>query len=287
MTDNLRMIEAFPSMSPDCREALYFVVWNVREEPKPQSLGSRVASLAVALTIALPASGFAKEESAITIRHGDRNRKRVAITVDDCYEISKVQAVTELCQRYDVTCTFFVIGSALKYKDADVWKQVVEAGCEIGNHSWGHKNLRELNEHQVKFQMLRTQQKMDEILEYHYPMQVMRPPFGLTNGTIAEIVHGLGYQAVVKWDVSQTDFTKAIRSVENGSILLYHARGKDVRCLEKLIPALHGKGELDHPKSVRSLYAGAAAILGGRQTDGGGIRRRDGPGMGIHHSRRQ
>ena len=46
----------------------------------------------------------------------------------------------------------------------------------------------------------------------------------------------------MKWDVSQTDASIAIRDVENGSILLYHAREKDVRCLEKLIPALLEKG---------------------------------------------
>ncbi len=123
-----------------------------------------------------------------------------------------------------------------------MWKQVVEVGCEIGNHSWGHNNLRELNVHQVKFQMLRTQQKVDELLGYHYPMQVMRPPFGLTNSTVAGIVSGLGYQAVVKWDVSHTNASKAMRSVKNGSILLYHARKKDVQCLRKLIPALLKKG---------------------------------------------
>ena len=96
----------------------------------------------------------ADEQMAITVRHGDREQKQIAITVDDCYEISKVEAITTLCQEYHIVCTFFVIGSALKFQDADIWKQVVEAGCEIGNHSWGHKNLTELNAHQVEFQTL-------------------------------------------------------------------------------------------------------------------------------------
>lgn len=240
--DDLSLGEALPSMPSDCREMLLLVLWNVREGRESQNFGCRAASLATALIMALPAPGSAEKEMAITVRHGNRECKQIAITVDDCYEISKVQAIAELCQEYDITCTFFVIGNALKFQDAEVWKQVVEAGCEIGNHSWRHKDLRELNTHQVKFQMLRTQQKVDELLGYHYPMQVMRPPFGLSNSLVAEIVFGLGYQAVVKWDVSQTDASKAIKDVENGSILLYHARTKDVRCLEKLIPALLENG---------------------------------------------
>lgn len=73
-------------------------------------------------------------------------------------------------------------------------------------------------------------------------MQVMRPPAGKTSGKVAETVASVGYRAVVKWNVSQTDAAKAERAVSNGSILLYHARAKDIRCLEKLIPALLARG---------------------------------------------
>ncbi len=48
----------------------------------------------------------------------------------------------------------------------------------------------------------------------------------------------VGYLAVVRWDVAETDAEEAFAQVENGSILLYHARQKDVDCLEELIPAL-------------------------------------------------
>ncbi|MBP3541349.1 MAG: hypothetical protein J6K72_06000, partial [Clostridia bacterium] len=46
----------------------------------------------------------------------------------------------------------------------------------------------------------------------------------------------------VKWDVSQTDASKAIKDVQNGSILLFHARAKDIRCLRVLIPQLLEQG---------------------------------------------
>lgn len=46
----------------------------------------------------------------------------------------------------------------------------------------------------------------------------------------------------MRWDVSQTDPAKALRQVQSGSILLYHANAKDVRCLRTLIPALQEAG---------------------------------------------
>ena len=181
-------------------------------------------------------------ESGLTVRHGDRERPRIAITVDDCYDVDQVLAAVALCQQYDIRMTFFVIGKALRYADGDAWQAVLDAGCEIGNHSWGHTDLTRLTAHQIKFQMLRTQQKLDELLGYHYPMQVLRPPQGKTNGAVAEAVADVGYMAVARWDVSQTSAAQALKDTQNGSILLYHARVKDIRCLEALIPALLEKG---------------------------------------------
>lgn len=177
-----------------------------------------------------------------TVRCGDREQKKLAITMDDCYDIHQVCAAVELCEQYGIPLTFFPIGNALKYKDAEVWQRALDAGCEIGNHSWGHKRLKKLSDRQIRFQMLRTQQKLDAMLGYHYPMQVMRPPFGDTNARVAAAVASVGYQCVVKWDVSQTDADKALRAVQNGSILLYHARAKDLQCLQVLLPALLEQG---------------------------------------------
>ena len=192
--------------------------------------------------LAMNGISAALAESEFTVRHGDRERPRIAITVDDCYDVKQIQAMVELCEEYDVHMTFFVIGKALKYADTDVWQAVLDAGCEIGNHSWEHTNLTRLNAHQIKFQMLRTQQKLDEILGYHYPMQVLRPPQGKTNGTVASAIADVGYLSIARWDVSQTSAAQALKDTQNGSILLYHARAKDVRCLEALIPDLLAQG---------------------------------------------
>lgn len=110
-----------------------------------------------------------------------REVPRIAITVDDCYDIKQVQAAIDLCTEHQITMTFFPIGNALKFADGPVWQTALDAGCEIGNHTWGHTNLTNKSSHQVRYQMLRTQQKVDEMLGYHYPMQVMRPPMGKSN----------------------------------------------------------------------------------------------------------
>ena len=52
--------------------------------------------------------------------------------------------------------------------------------------------------------------------------------------------------------MSQTDAAKAITKVQNGSILLYHARHKDYVCLETLIPQLLEAGF--EPVTVSELF---------------------------------
>lgn len=199
--------------------------------------------LAYTLSLLLAAApALARAQEAVTVRHGDRTQNRIAITMDDCYDIRHIAEAVALCKQYDIAITFFPIGKALKFADSEVWQQALDAGCEIGNHSWGHTDLTRLNNHQLRFQMLRTQQKIDEMLGYHYPMQVMRPPQGKTNQKVENAVAAVGYLCVARWDVSQTDAKKAIRNVQNGSILLYHGRAKDIECLETLVPMLLDAG---------------------------------------------
>lgn len=186
--------------------------------------------------------GVAYGEEAAVVSHGDRSVPRIAITVDDCYDRTHIESAVELCEKYGVVVTFFPIGNALKFADGPLWQRALDAGCEIGNHTWGHKVLTVLNAREIRFQMLRIQQKVDQMLGYHYPMQVMRPSGGFVNAKVKRAVASVGYGYIVKWDVSQTDVTKAMRAVQNGSILLYHARAKDIRCLEALIPKLQAGG---------------------------------------------
>lgn len=191
----------------------------------------------------LPA--HAEDIPYIVRNSGDQN-KRIAITVDDCFDMNHFQSIVELCETYNVPVTFFVVGGAMKERDRELWQSALDAGCEIANHTQGHVSLPTKTNRQILSHLLRTQEKVDAVLGYHYPMQVMRPPYGKVmrdNGrTISSVVKKAGYQHIVLWDVSQTDPDIAIKQVKSGSILLYHTNKKDVRCLSQLIPALLDDG---------------------------------------------
>ena len=200
-----------------------------------------IAAMLGLLFLFSTASAFAVEKGFI-VYNGDRESNRIAVTVDDCYSINNLKAVLDICKEYNVPVTFFVVGKALKEEDREVWQDVIDTGCEIGNHTYGHASLIKCNNRQIIYQLQRTQQQLDTVLGYHYEMQVMRPPYGNTqreNGrSVCDAIEAAGYTHAIRWDVSQTNATKARKAVQNGSILLYHTNLKDVECLKELIPNL-------------------------------------------------
>ena len=209
----------------------------------------KIACLALALFL-VPIFPARAVEAGFTVFHGSREEQRIALTVDDCYDSNNVAAIIALCEEYDVPVTFFVIGSALKMADRPMWQRAIDAGCEIGNHTWSHARLPDLNSRDIKSQLRRTQEKLNSLLGGEYDMQVMRPPYGRLSTNpdkksdirVVEAIEAAGYVHAVRWDVSQTDPDKALRQTQNGSILLYHANKKDIRCLTQLIPSLLEKG---------------------------------------------
>lgn len=206
----------------------------------------RMAALALALMM-LTGTALAEITKGFTMRNGDRGAKRICITIDDLANIEMVQAIFDLGQELGVPMTFFTLGYVLDEKDADLWRAIAESDCEIGNHTYNHNSLPALTHGAIVNSLNRVQTRLDEVLGYHYPMQVMRPPYGNilkdNNSTfVAKAVDEAGYQRIVLWDVSQTDPDKCFWDVRNGSILLFHSIPKDLACLEVLLPRLIDEG---------------------------------------------
>lgn len=200
----------------------------------------RILAWLLCMLLVMPAALAQETEEgyAFTLRNANREEKRIAITVDDCYNLKNVQAIFDLCVEYDVPMTFFVCGTSMKVEHRDLWSSIIDFGCEIGNHTYGHKDLSKANDASLRFQILRNQQALDTVLGYHYEMQVFRPPYGNYNRYVTAAVQEYGYKHLVLWDVDTTKYKTAYKNTKNGSILIYHANKADVNCLTKLVPML-------------------------------------------------
>lgn len=200
------------------------------------------------------ASGEENPLDSFTLKHGSRESQKVAITVDDCYKTATewIEADVELCKQYGIHMTFFPLykTGCLFPEYRELWQSVLDAGCEIGCHGYQHLHLGSFDYWTLVKRLGMWQEKLDETLGYHYETRWIRGPGGsiengrkLSKDQVISALKRYGYQHIVHWDVSETiNMEKALKKIQNGSIMLFHTKKKDTRFLEQLIPTLQEMG---------------------------------------------
>ena len=221
-----------------------------------------VTAILAALLILTAAAGSAETPAGLEnfpVRFGDRESRKIAITMDDANEREYVWKAAELCEQYGITMTFFPVGANLHEEDRENWQKVLDAGCEIGNHTSWHDSLPQLTPGNIVYTLVMFQQALDQTLGYHYEVRWLRPPYGNLldeSGSMMDVMQickRVGYSHAILWDVSEMrSAKKALKDTKNGSILLFHARKEDYACLEELIPMLLEAGY--EPVTVSGLF---------------------------------
>lgn len=153
-----------------------------------------------------------------------KDKKIVALTFDDGPNPVTTPQVLAILAKYHAKGTFFMLGSKISGNE-DLLKKVMEAGHEIGNHSWDHPNLTKLSADQIAFQIKNTNMAIEKVTGKS-PI-FFRPPYGATNANVQSIA-GL---TQVLWSVDTRDWenhnTEAILAnikaqLRPGGIVLMH-----------------------------------------------------------------
>ncbi len=197
---------------------------------------------ALTLAMLLVATAAFAYPPGFAVHHGDRETKRVAITIDDCWDFDVLRAMHELCVKYNVPVTWFVLGRQFKVEDREMWQGIIDHGSEIGNHLYNHIDLTTNKAYYSRNMILLSQERLDQTLGYHYPLRLLRPPYGNVDNASLNLLEEYGVEKVILWDVSNTNVQGAFSDTQNGSILLFHTNYADLRCLEELIPMLLDAG---------------------------------------------
>jgi peptidoglycan/xylan/chitin deacetylase (PgdA/CDA1 family) len=199
--------------------------------------------------------------------HADTNRaaavapdclrdKCVALTFDDGPGAYTAQLLDLLASK-DVKATFFVLGKQVKLHPDLVGRAVAE-GHQIGDHTWDHKVLTSLPEAGVLRQVNRTADEIEAAAGIR--PDVMRPPSGLINPTVANLV---GMPAVL-WSIDTRDWqhrdatrtVEAVREgVKPGSVVLMHdIYSSSIDAVPQIIDELRADGYAF--VTVRDMFGG-------------------------------
>ncbi len=180
---------------------------------------------------------------AKVIRHGNGKRNEVAITFDDGPSPDITPKVIEIFSKFQARATFFVTGLAAK-DNPGIVRNLLQAGHQIGNHSWSHKSMIFKSNEFIKKELLETDDLLEN-LAVNQPIH-FRPPFMrimfLTSYRLAK----LG-KLCFKASVSPKDFKAkssidiykiVMRKIKPGSIVVLHDGGRAGSATLKALPLI-------------------------------------------------
>jgi peptidoglycan-N-acetylglucosamine deacetylase len=145
------------------------------------------------------------DEGPAVIYHGRRDRKKIALTIDDGWVPD--YELLELLEELDVRCTVFIPGKLI-YARPEWIKYMKERGFEICCHGYSHKLLPFLSEEEQEEEIRETWEAISDIADGG-PLLV-RPSGGRLDGPHPSlpILRQLGY-TVILWDNDVRGYNKS------------------------------------------------------------------------------
>ncbi len=183
-----------------------------------------------------PGSSVTLSERALR-EHGENV---IALTFDDGPDVANDSEILRLLAQYGAVATFFVIGNRA-VNHLDMLKAMVDAGCEVGNHSWTHPMLTHLG---ADAQFAEMRQTNDLLAGAGIPVNWLRPPYGDYDTLTRTIAESESLETIL-WSVDPSDWksppadTIVKRITENlapGSVVLMHStRSHSVQALPHIL----------------------------------------------------
>jgi peptidoglycan/xylan/chitin deacetylase (PgdA/CDA1 family) len=182
------------------------------------------------------------------LRHGNRNLKEIALTIDDGPHSQTGDQLLDVFKRYQVPVTFFVVGSRMEERP-DLVKRMLDEGHEVANHSQNHYRLDTLPAKQVWREINDCDIHFCRITGRHFSL--LRPPGVRYNDLVLRTAKDLDY-VVISWSDAAKDFldvspdfivNRVLKRAENGSIILLHDdRPATVAAMPRILSALQRDG---------------------------------------------
>ncbi len=178
---------------------------------------------------------------------GNTDSNKISLMINVYWGTEYLDGMLEILDEYDVKTTFFV-GGTWAVKESDMLQKIHDAGHEIGNHGYSHKDQDKLNREQNKNEILTTHTLVNDLIGVN--MDLFAPPSGAYNKTTVEVATELGYKTIM-WTRDTIDwrdkdeeiiYSRAIKDAKGGDLILMHPTACTLLALERIIVSLQGEG---------------------------------------------
>ncbi len=156
----------------------------------------------------------------------DRTDNYVAISFDAAWGADKTRQIMDVCDKYGVKATFFLVGFWID-KYPEMVAEINSRGFEIGTHSSTHPQMSKLTSEQSAKELSESSKKIFDITGK--PVTLFRPPFGDYNNQLINTATSLGLYTI-QWSVDSLDWkglsarqiAERVQSAKSGDIILCH-----------------------------------------------------------------
>jgi peptidoglycan/xylan/chitin deacetylase (PgdA/CDA1 family) len=246
-----------------------------------RSSGRPVQSVAAAslLALALSACATYPVTSPREARNGAKAAAHVAKGSPDCREKKCVALsfdagpsahtprLLKILKRYDAHATFMMLGKNHVMKHPATVRRIAAEGHELGNHTWSHRVLTDIEPAEARKELARTQEAVERIAGRR-PV-LMRPPQGRTDQEVTKASRRLGLSQVL-WSVTAKDYRTNQPSLirkrvlaqtrRDGIILLHDIYRGTVPAVPGILKELRQRG--DTVVTVSQLLSPAKPVPG-------------------------
>jgi len=188
-----------------------------------------------------------EEEPAMAVPQIDPEKPIIALTFDDGPGGESTERILDVLEQYQIRATFFVQGKqAAKYPDTV--KRAYALGCQIGNHTYNHKDLTSLSDKEALEQLESVNDLVRE--QTGAGCALVRPPYG--KGWKDQRVLDLVPYPLIMWSIDTRDWStrdpkqtiaSVLEDVQDGDIVLLHdIYNETAEAVEAFVPKLLEEG---------------------------------------------
>jgi peptidoglycan/xylan/chitin deacetylase (PgdA/CDA1 family) len=200
--------------------------------------------------------GAAWGADPVTIWAGPPDKKAVALTFDDGPSPRYTPQILALLRQYGAHGTFFVTGLRME-ENPGIVKAELKDGNEVGNHSFSHPRMTEVDQAARQRELERTAVNLD-LLGCPQAFRLFRPPYSAWDDRLKSYIAHTG-RHMVMWSLDSGDWQglpapaiihNVLGRVKNGAIIIFHDsdekgrvdRQPTVEALKTILPALQALG---------------------------------------------
>ncbi len=168
------------------------------------------------------------------------SKDKVSLMVNVYWGTEYVDKMLEIFEENDVKTTFFVGGCWVRDNE-ETFLRIVDAGHEIANHGFFHKDHNKISASANVEEITATHELVKAVCGIE--MNLFAPPSGAYSQKTLDIASDLGYTTIM-WSKDTIDwrdkdenlvFRRATKNISGGDLILMHPTAHTVSALENIL----------------------------------------------------